>query len=159
MDNDLLNKPITYAQKISSYDNTTILINFKISLRWMYLNKMIAKNMSNTYYAMHRRIYWWLTSKRRKRHALLQRQRYKNYIIPWSNDISHVGDIHIHLSIVTCMNQVHRWHLVKVNSKQKQNINYIPWIIHQQVETSLIPQICLYHQKGWYTHQAIGQVL
>ena len=93
-DNNLLNKPITHTQTISTYDNTINFINLKIPLRWIYLNKMIAKDVTNTYYAMHRRICWWLTSKRKKCHALLQRQWYNDNIIPWCNDIFHLGYIH-----------------------------------------------------------------
>jgi len=43
--------------------------------------------------------------------------------------------IFIHLSTITCMLQL-LVHLFKLNFKQKNNINYIPWIIHQQVGTS-----------------------
>ena len=38
--------------------------------------------MTDTYDAMHKIIYWWLTSKRKKCHALLERQRNKDDIIP-----------------------------------------------------------------------------
>ena len=51
--------------------------------------------MTDTYYAMHKRICWWLTSKRKKCHALLERQRNKDDIIPCCNNISHVSYIHL----------------------------------------------------------------
>ena len=44
-------------------------------------NKMIVKHMTDTYNAMHKTICWWLTSKRKKCHALLERNRNKNDII------------------------------------------------------------------------------
>ena len=56
--------------------------------------QMIVIHMADSYYAMHKRIYWWLTSKRKERHALLKEQRYKDYIIPWCNDISYLSYIH-----------------------------------------------------------------
>ena len=60
----------------------------------MYLNKMIFIDVTDTNYAMHRKISQWLTSKRKERHALLVRQGYKDYIIPRCNHISHVSCIH-----------------------------------------------------------------
>ena len=48
----------------------------------MYLNKMIVIDVTNTNYAMYRRISRWLTSKRKECHALLVRQGYNDYIIP-----------------------------------------------------------------------------
>jgi len=43
---------------------------------------MISINMTNTYNAMNRTISWWLTSEREKHHALLERKRNKDDVIP-----------------------------------------------------------------------------
>ena len=62
---------------------TSDCINLKITLFIFNVpNKMISIDVTDTNYAMNRRICWWLTSKRKERHALLQGQRYKDYIIP-----------------------------------------------------------------------------
>ena len=70
-DNGLLNKPVVHAQTILRQKNLNDCINLKIGLSSMYLNKMIVIDMTDTYYAMHIRICWLLTSKRTERHTLL----------------------------------------------------------------------------------------
>ena len=66
----------------------------------MYLNKMIAIDVTDTYYAMHRRICRWLTSKRKERHAYCSNSdtRITLYIDAITYPISVIS---IHLSTVT----------------------------------------------------------
>ena len=97
-----------------------------------------------------------LTSKREKCHALLERKKNKDDVIPWSNYITHIGNIHplIHgyLHVTILINIIKKKYL-------SMNMNQIPWIIHQQVATTLTTHIYLCQQAGLYTHQIIVQVL
>ena len=82
-DNGLLNKFVYMKKKLVTQSYTTDCINIKKNLiSTMYLNKMIAIDVTDTNYVMHRRISRWLTSKRKERHTLLVRQGYKDYIVP-----------------------------------------------------------------------------
>jgi len=67
--------------------------------------QMIVIHMADSYYAMHKRIYWWLTSKR------------KNVILCWRDKETRMAlyldamtypmsIIFIHLSMITCMLQL-----------------------------------------------------
>ena len=80
---------------------------------------MIVIHMTNTYDLMHRRIYWWLISKRKKCHALLEWKRNKDDIIPWCNNISHVGYIHplVHGNLHVTVNKLNLFkaNLIKQN--------------------------------------------
>ena len=55
---------------------------------------MIVIHMTNTYNVMNKTISWWLTFKREKHHALLERKRNKDDIIPSCNHITHINNIH-----------------------------------------------------------------
>ena len=91
----------------------------------MYLNKMIVIDVTNTNYAMHRRISRWLTSKKKERHALLVRQGYKDYIIPWCNHISHVNYIHplIHSALWCYCTRILKYEWIKQKPMSTQTLS------------------------------------